>query len=63
MIEYKDGKQIITHRSGHIDIYNVTDIEQFKAHTVKGIVRLQAIETNLNTAIQSMKASLSVSPT
>jgi len=61
IIEIEEGKQIVTHPSGHIDIYNIEQIEALKASIHAEVIRLQNMEAVIVNELAAMMESLAPS--
>ena len=57
-IEYKDGKMIVTHSTGHIDIYNKADIEMWLEHAKAEAILTQANVAALENHIETIDSSV-----
>jgi hypothetical protein len=62
MIEYKEGKQVVTHPSGHIDIYDIDYIERFKLLTVERNNLLLTMASEIDMQLDLMSTSIAINP-
>ena len=60
MIEYIDGKKIITTSCGSVATYTIEHIEFLRANIEKRIIRLTAQKENMDNQIVLMQASLDI---
>jgi len=59
-VEYREGKKIVTHESGHVDIYNIDDIEKKKTDILDRIVELQNRLKDVDNQLEQMRASAGI---
>ena len=57
IVEYENGKMIVTHASEHVDIYNRTDYEVELARQQLKATKLQESITETEDAIKAIDAS------
>lgn len=60
MIEFKDGKKIITHPNGRVDIYDIAHMEKFKTYLLDNSVQLQSAITHTDNELEQMRTSAGI---
>lgn len=59
-VEYKEGKEIVTHDSGHVDSYDIDCIEKRKTYILDSIVELQDKLITVDAQLEQMRASAGI---